>query len=122
MNPKSPLKYRLKIQIDEHAVALKPFVLNTFGSVCLALTSELNDIPNFAENPQIIYLEPSSPTKTVKLQIGGKDIEIKEFVQDMICKTLIGLLSTLQGVPERYEEFLKSNIMIHLSARTEKNN
>jgi hypothetical protein len=98
---KDILKYKGSLTVDQHAIGMKPFVLNVLCHLCEALVSELKDVTEqIAKGPGLIILSPpqknNGSEERVKLQLGTKIIIINAWTQDMIASTLIGFLSTLK--------------------------
>lgn len=98
---KKALKYGLKLYIDEKRIATKPFILNTLGNICHGFFKELNEVTEDHEIIlEIFSQEPQG--KQVLLSCGESPIEIKAFVQDLIMKTILGFISSLNGLPESF--------------------
>ncbi|WP_371806305.1 hypothetical protein [Candidatus Lokiarchaeum ossiferum] len=98
---KKALKYGLKLYIDGKRIATKPFILNTLGNVCHGFFTELNEVTE----DRVILLEIFSKEpqcKQVIMKCGEFLVEIKPFVQDLIMKTLLGFISSLNGLPESF--------------------
>ena len=104
MDPKKKhiLKYKLKIIVNQHRIGTKPYILNTLGNICEGFLSELEDVP---KNEEISFLivPNSKEGERVKIFSPSKTVTIKGFVQELIIKTILGFISTLQGIPEDLE-------------------
>ena len=63
---------------------------------CLDLAKEI--VKGNENRSKCVYIN------TVTLLVDGKKIENKEFVQNFIAGTIIGMLSTLKGIPANFKQ------------------
>ncbi|QEE14225.1 hypothetical protein DSAG12_00036 [Promethearchaeum syntrophicum] len=112
MDPKKkhPLKYKLKLIVNQHRIGTKPYILNTLGNLCQGFLSELKDVPK-NEKINILIVPNSKEDEKVKIFSPSETIPIQIFVQDLIMKTLLGFISTLEGIPDDLENS-ETKIMI----------
>ncbi len=98
---KKTLKYFLKLYVDEKRIPTKPYILNTLGNVCKGFFDELTSTA--PDSSLVLKITPQNPKeKQVSIECEGNDVEIKGFVQELILKTLIGFISTLNDLPESF--------------------
>ena len=102
MNPDTPKKFDLVIQINEKKSPMIPFIQNVFGNILSATLKELENIGSEGLIQEIkCDITPELyPNNHVLLTVGDKSIEMKPFIQNMIWKTLTGFLSSLKKMPE----------------------
>lgn len=112
MDPKKKhiLKYKLKIIVNQHRIGTKPYILNTLGNICEGFLSELEDVP-INEEISFLIIPNSKEDERVKISSPSKTVPIKAYVQELILKTLLGFISTLQGIPEDLEN-IETEILI----------
>ncbi len=105
MDPKKKhiLKYKLKLIVNKHRIGTKPYILNTLGNICEGFLSELEDVP---KNEKISFLiaPKSEVDERVKIYSPTKTVPIKAYVQELILKTLLGFISTLNDIPKDLED------------------
>ena len=105
MDPKKKhiLKYKLKLIVNQHRIGTKPYILNTLGNICQGFLSELEDVP---KNEKISFLiaPKSKEDERVRIFTPSKTVTIKAYVQELILKTLLGFISTLNDIPEDLED------------------
>ena len=113
-NAKPKLLYKLKIWVDDKEVGLKPFIFNTMGRICESLLSELKDMSNAeVKEKTMIIIDPRCDSQDqVKLQVGALSIELNDYVQNMIRKTLAGFLWSLKDLATSYDDLMMKNIII----------
>ena len=99
---KQILKYKLKLIVNQHRIGTKPYILNTLGNLCQSFLSELKDVPK-NEKISILIIPNSKEDERVKIVSPSKTVSIKGYVQELILKTLLGFISTLNGIPEDLE-------------------
>ena len=99
---KQILKYKLKLSVNQHRIGTKPYILNTLGNICKGFLSDIKDVPE-KEKVSFLIIPNSNEGDRVKISSPSITIPIQNFVQDLIMKTLLGFVSTLQGVPENLE-------------------
>ena len=99
---KQILKYKLKLIVNQHRIGTKPYILNTLGNICEGFLSELKDVPK-NEKISFLIVPNSKEDERVKISSPSITVPIQTFVQDLIMKTLLGFVSTLQGIPEDLE-------------------
>jgi hypothetical protein len=111
---KPKLLYKLKIWVNDKEVGLKPFIFNTLGKICESLLSELKDISDakMKEKTMIIFDPRCDSQDQVKVQVGALSIELNDYVQDMIWKTIVGFLWSLKDLASSYDELKCKNIII----------
>ncbi len=107
------LKYKLKLIVNQHRIGTKPYILNTLGNLCEGFLSELEDVPK-NEKISFLIVPNLKEDERVKIFSPSKTVPIKAFVQELIIKTLLGFISTLQGIPEDLEN---SEIEIIIDAK-----
>lgn len=61
-----------------------------------------NAIVDFLEE-RFLRRKMDMDENTVQLKVNGKDVRIKKFVQDMLARTILGMISTLRGTEEPKE-------------------
>ena len=99
---KQILKYKLKLIVNQHRIGTKPYILNTLGNICQAFLSELKDVP-LNEKISFLIIPNLKEDERVKIFSYSKTVSIQVFVQELIMKTLLGFISTLQGIPDDLE-------------------
>lgn len=100
---KEPLKYKLKIYVDEKRIATKPYILNTFGHILKGFFLEFKDFS--FEGPIHMELNDFLPeNEKVKVIAADKPVELKSFVQDLIISTIFGFISSLSDIPDSFPD------------------
>ena len=99
---KGILKYELKLIVNQHRIGTKPYILNTLGNICEGFLSELKDVPK-NEKISFLIVPNSKEDERVKISSQSITVSIQNFVQELIMKTLLGFISTLQGIPDDLE-------------------
>ncbi len=95
----------IEILINERTIKIKEFVQNVIAALNLGVFIHLKGIPDKKEiNNFEIQIdnqaELGKSSKIVVLMINGKHIGNKPFVQDMIRGYNIGLIQTLENIPQ----------------------
>ena len=93
-NKKHILKYKLKLIINQHRIGTKPYILNTLGNICKGFLSELKDVPK-NEKISFLIVPNSKEDERVKISSPSKTVPIQTYVQELIMKTLLAFISTL---------------------------
>ncbi|MHA1648290.1 MAG: hypothetical protein ACTSVL_12035 [Promethearchaeota archaeon] len=101
MDPKKKhiLKYKLKLIVNQHRIGMKPYILNTLGNICEGFLSELEDVPK-DEKISILIIPNSKEDERVKIFSPSITVPIKDYVQELILRTILGFISTLRDIPE----------------------
>ena len=96
MDPKKKhiLKYKLKLIVNGHRIGTKPYILNTLGNICEGFLSELKDVPK-NEKISFLIVPNSKDDERVKISSPSKAVQIQTYVQELIMKTLLAFISTL---------------------------
>jgi hypothetical protein len=108
-------KYKIRLLINQEPIGIKEFVATSFGNVIIALLRDLKEI-NLSTTKKIhIKAEPESADKVrFKLQVDSITLDLNQFVQEMIHRTLLGFISSLHRVPSSFPELMAATIQIDL--------
>ncbi|WP_457557317.1 hypothetical protein [Candidatus Harpocratesius sp.] len=110
------VKYQIKLWVNDQRIPMKPYVSNTFGNLCIAFLSELKGF-DLEKLSKIQIFPQNQPEKLIDLKVGEDSIDLKEFVQVQMWKTLLGFISVLDKVPVSPDELDKAIIKIELLKR-----
>jgi hypothetical protein len=103
----------VKLKINDEPIGIKEYVQHTFAGVILGLLTEIRDI-NLKEVKKILIT--ITPNKTepeqVIVEVDGNCPALKSFVQQMIWRTLVGFISSLNKVPPTWDDLMKAVISI----------
>lgn len=111
--PLPDIKYQIKLWVNEQRVPMKPYVSNTLGNLCTAFLIELRGFnPNSIT--QIKLHRQNTSVKQVEIKVGKESLELKEFVQVQMGKTLSAFISVLKKLPINPEEINQAEILIEL--------
>lgn len=107
------VKYTIKLWINEERIPTKPFIMNTLGNLCWAFFDEYRDFPqsglvDLRINPQ------NPPNSLVLLKVDETPIELKEFVQALLWRSLLGFISVLNKIPVQKDQLETADIHITL--------
>ena len=103
--------YTIKLWLDDQRIPTKPFIMNTLGNVCFAFFREYKDFP--ASGVIDVKMLPNNPSdQRVVLTVDKNPIGLKEFVQALFWKTIVGFLSELNKIPAEMEQLLQKSIRI----------
>lgn len=109
-------KYQIKLWVNDQRIPMKPYVSNTLGNLCIAFLSELKGF-DLERLSKIRIFPQNPPEKLLDLQVGEDSIDLKEFVQVQMWKSLLGFISVLDKVPVSPDELDKAIIKIELLKR-----
>ncbi len=109
--------FTMTVLVEGEEIKMKPFVKNTFGSIIEALKTGLKALPeNEKQKERKITINYNKETKNHLLfYLGDKKVPVNPFVQDMMCNTMFGFLSTLNGVPNTIAELKDVLINVNYS-------
>ncbi|MHA1611325.1 MAG: hypothetical protein ACTSVZ_02300 [Promethearchaeota archaeon] len=109
--------YTIKLWLEDQRVPTHVYIMNTLGNVCFAFFREFKNFP--VSGLIDVKMLPQNPLdQRVVLTVDETAIELKEFVQALFWKTIVGFLSVLNKVPTDMEELLQKSIRIQLSEKS----
>ncbi|TFH30674.1 MAG: hypothetical protein E4G98_01610 [Promethearchaeota archaeon] len=109
--------YTIKLWLDDQRIPTKPFIMNTLGNVCFAFFREYKDFPA-SGLIDVQMLPRNPPDQRVVLTVDGTALILKEFVQNLFWKTIVGFLSVLNKIPTEMDQLLQKPIRIQLSEKS----
>ena len=99
-------KFKGQIEISGINIPVKNYILTTFSRVVQGLVQELGGVGDEGILKEItLEIDPKSGSDSlVYFELDKEEIFIKDYVQDMIWKTITGFLSTLKDIPDNLSE------------------
>jgi hypothetical protein len=110
---------KAKLTINEKPIGIKTFVQITLGNIVVGLIQDLKEVEFGEESVINLQVNPkAAENKQFILDIDGKNVAVKDYVQQMIWRTIAGFISALEGVPPTFKAILDSSLSTEVKIRT----